>query len=193
MVNQLQSDTMIGFTIHLSKLLSRAAADLEESKLHFQELINAVKSETQTADEQAINNLSSKRQELLNQVETLQKNYQVTANSCYEQSNRLNQAVKSISSNYLSQDNIDFGQQVYQIVAHELDLDRKVKAINTLAATVAGDLQNQLDVSISHESIRKTANQYLSLLGDDLQIIIAEINAAKAVADQLIQLGGQSV
>lgn len=192
MVNQLQSDTMVGFTIHLSKLLGRAATDLEESKSHFKELINVIKSETQTADEQAINNLSSKRQELISQIAMLQKNYQVTADSCYEQSNRLNQAVKSISSKYLSQDNIDFGQQVYQIAAHELDLDRKVKAINTLAATVAGDLHKQLTVSISHESIRKTANQYLSLLGDDLQVIITEINAAKAVADQLIQLGGQS-
>lgn len=192
MVNQLQSDTMIGFTIHLSKLLSRAAADLEESKLHFQELIDTVDNETQTADEQAINNLSSKRQETINQIKTLQKNYQATTNSCSEQSDKLNKAVKSISSNYLSQDNIDFGQQVYQIAAHELDLDRKVKAVNTLAATVSGDLQKQLTASISHESIRKSANQYLSLLGDDLQIIIAEINAAKAVADQLIQLGGQS-
>lgn len=192
MVNQLQSDTMIGFTIHLSKLLGRAAADLEESKLHFQELINTVENETQTADEQAINNLSSKRQELISQIAMLQKNYQVTADSCNEQSDQLNKAVKAISNNYLSQDNIDFGQKVYQIAAHELNLDKKVKAINALAAVVTGDLQKQLEASISHESIRKTANQYLSLLGDDLQIIIAEINAAKAVADQLIQLGGQS-
>lgn len=191
MVNQLQSDTMVGFTIHLSKLLGRAATDLEESKLHFKELINVVKSETQTADEQAINNLSSKRQELISQIETLQKNYQATADSCSEQSAQLNNAVKSISSNYLSQDHIDFGQQVYQIAAHELDLDKKVKAINVLASSVASDLQKQLEASISHESIRKAANQYLSLLGDDLQIIVAEINAAKAVADQLIQLGGQ--
>ena len=193
MVNQLQSDTMIGFTIHLSKLLSRAAADLEESKLHFQELIDTVDNETQTADEQAINNLSSKRQETINQIKALQKNYQATANSCSEQSDKLNKAVKSISSNYLSQDNVDFGQQVYQIAAHELDLDRKVKVVNTLAATVSGDLQKQITASISHESIRKSANQYLSSLGDDLQIVIAEINAAKAVADQLIQLGGQPV
>lgn len=193
MVNQLQSDTMIGFTIHLSKLLGRAAADLEESKLHFQELINTVENETQTADEQVIDNLSSKRQELISQIETLQKNYQATADSCNEQSDQLNKAVKSISRNYLSRDNINFGQRVYQIAAHELDLDKKVKAINMLASTIVGDLHKQLTASISHESIRKTANQYLSLLGDDLQIIIAEINAAKAVADQLIQLGGQSV
>lgn len=189
-VNQLKSDMTIGLIIHLSKLARHAATELTDCTQQFNQLNDIVQSNKPTPDEQKTSSVSVSSADVLANVDALNKQFQLTSQQLNDYANVLAQKVKQSVDHYLDDTDIDHGQSLIQAVRGNLSLKAINVQLSDITNTSQEDLPKELSAVILHTQPAAETQQQLSVIGDHLQTVLTNVNAAEAIVDQLETIGG---